>query len=96
LNVSNILNLIGTGCILGSLLIRFLLGGRDLGVRSVRGLGTPQRNISAAIVVAAQNFSGSSTLSFVLLFLLPVAWERQQLRARNNNNKELINGNKDF
>jgi BASS family bile acid:Na+ symporter len=44
------------------------------------GLGTAQRNVSAAILVSAQNFSGTDTLSFVLvaailllLVLLPVA-----------------------
>jgi BASS family bile acid:Na+ symporter len=87
LNVSNILDLIGTGgilalllFILGSLLIGLVLGGRGSAVRSVLGLGTAQRNVSAALVVAAQNFSGSSTLSFVLvaailmlLILLPAA-----------------------
>ena len=87
LNVSNIIDLIGTGGILalllfiiGSFLIGFLLGGRDPGDRSVMGLGTAQRNVSAAIVVAAQNFSGTDTMSFVLvaailllLLLLPTA-----------------------
>jgi BASS family bile acid:Na+ symporter len=87
LNISNILSLIGTGGILalllfiiGSLAIGFLLGGRDPAIRSVMGLGTAQRNISAAIVVAAQNFTEGSTLSFILvasilllLILLPTA-----------------------
>jgi predicted Na+-dependent transporter len=87
LNVSNILSLIGTGGILtlllfiiGALLIGFVLGGRDPGVHSVMGLGTAQRNVSAAIVVSAQNFSDANTLSFVLvaailllLILLPAA-----------------------
>jgi BASS family bile acid:Na+ symporter len=87
LNVSNILSLIGTGGILalllfivGSLLIGLLLGGREPGVRSVMGLGTAQRNVSAALVVTAQNFSGTNTLPFVLvgailllLILLPTA-----------------------
>ncbi len=87
LNISNILNLIGTGGILalllfiiGSLAIGFLLGGRDPAIRSVMGLGTAQRNVSAAIVIAAQNFSEGSTMSFILvasilllLLLLPVA-----------------------
>jgi BASS family bile acid:Na+ symporter len=64
----------------GSLLIGYLLGGRQPGVRSVLALGTAMRNVSAAIVVAAQNFSDSDTLSFVLvaglvmlLGLLPAA-----------------------
>jgi BASS family bile acid:Na+ symporter len=87
LNVSNILALIGTGGLLalllfivGSLLIGLLLGGRDAGSRSVMGLGTAQRNVSAALVVTAQNFPGTNTLPFVLvgallllLILLPTA-----------------------
>ena len=87
LNVSNIIALIGTGGLLallifivGSLLIGLLLGGRDAGNRSVMGLGTAQRNVSAALVVTAQNFSGTNTLPFVLvgallllLILLPTA-----------------------
>lgn len=87
LNLSNILSLIGSLGILallifiiGSLVIGLVLGGRDPGVRSVMGLGTAQRNVAAAIVVSAQNFSDSNTLSFVLvgaiillLILLPTA-----------------------
>jgi len=87
LNASNILSLIGTGgllalllFIIGSLAIGLLLGGGDPAVRSVMGLGTAQRNISAAIVVAAQNFTEGSTLTFILvasilllLVLLPTA-----------------------
>ncbi len=87
LNVSNILDLIGSGGILalllfivGSLVIGFFLGGRDPAVRSVMGLGTAQRNVSAALVVATQNFTGTDTLPFILvgavlllLVLLPAA-----------------------
>ena len=87
LNVSNIIDLIGSGgivalllFIVGSLLIGLVLGGRDPQVRSVMGLGTAQRNVSAAILVSAQNFSGTNTLPFVLvaailllLILLPAA-----------------------
>jgi predicted Na+-dependent transporter len=94
LNVSNILDLIGTGglvalllFIVGSLLIGMLLGGREPGVRSVMGLGTAQRNVSAALVVTAQNFSSGDTLPFVLvgailllLVLLPTA---KRLGARS-------------
>jgi BASS family bile acid:Na+ symporter len=86
LNAANILGLLGTGGIvalllfvLGSLAVGVVLGGRDPGVRSVLGLGTAQRNVSAALVVAAQNF-GAETLTFVLvaaivmlLVLMPVA-----------------------
>ena len=87
LNVSNLIALIGTGglialllFIVGSLVIGLLLGGREPGNRSVMGLGTAQRNVSAALVVTAQNFAGTPTLPFVLvgailllLILLPTA-----------------------
>ena len=43
--------------ILASLALGYFTGGSDPGMRSVMGLGTAQRNISAAMVVAAQNFS---------------------------------------
>ena len=87
LNIAKILSLIGTGGILAlllfiivSLVIGFLLGGREPADRSVMGLGAAQRNVAAAIVVTAQNFSGGNTLSFILvgavlmlLILLPTA-----------------------
>ena len=87
LNVSNIIDLIGSLGLLalllfivGSLLIGLLLGGRDPAVRSVMGLGTAQRNVAAAILVSVQNFSDTNTVSFVLvaailllLVLLPTA-----------------------
>jgi len=51
------------------------------------GLGTAQRNLSAAIVVAAQNFSGTDTLTLILvasilllLILLPTS---KRLGARS-------------
>jgi BASS family bile acid:Na+ symporter len=86
LNASSILGLLGTGGIIalllfviGSLVIGLVLGGGDQGARSVLGLGTAQRNVSAALVVTAQNF-GADTLTFVLvgsivllLVLIPVA-----------------------
>ncbi len=71
LNVSNIISLIGTRgiaallvLVLGAIAIGLVLGGTE---RNVLGLGTGLRNFSAAILVAAQNFSGSNTLSFVLV-----------------------------
>ncbi len=74
LNVSNILSLIGTGGILalllfivGSLVIGMVLGGREPAVRNVMGLGTAQRNVAAAIVVASQNFTEGNTLPFILV-----------------------------
>ena len=87
INLSAILDLIGSFGFLalllfvaGSLGIGMLLGGREAGIRNVMGLGTAQRNVSAAIVVSVQNFSGTNTISFVLvaailmlLLLLPTA-----------------------
>ena len=87
LNVSNIISLIGSGgflalilFVVGSLVIGFVLGGRDPGVRSVMGLGTAQRNVAAAILVTSLNFPGTTTLPYVLvasivlpLILIPVA-----------------------
>jgi BASS family bile acid:Na+ symporter len=87
LNVSNIIDFIGSWGLLalvlflvGALIIGLLLGGRDPGIRAVMGLGTAQRNISAAIVVITQNFAGTDTLPFALvaailglLILMPAA-----------------------
>ncbi len=87
LNVSNMLSLVGTGGILALLLfiiasfaIGFVLGLRDPGVRSVMGLGTAQRNISAALVVGASNFTDQNVISLLLvgailllLLLMPTA-----------------------
>jgi BASS family bile acid:Na+ symporter len=73
LNAANVISLIGTGGFLalllfiaGSLLIGLVIGGRDAGVRNVTGLGTAQRNVSAAIVVTLANFAGTDAVPFVL------------------------------
>ena len=98
LNLSNILNLIGSLGILalvlfiiGSFLIGFVLGGGKADIRNVTGLGTATRNVSAAILVSAQNFPGTDTLPFVLvaaivmlLILLPLA---KRLGARQATDK---------
>jgi ACR3 family arsenite transporter len=87
LNISNIIDLVGSLgflalflFVIGSLLIGFVLGGRDPGVRSVMGLGTAQRNVAAAILVTTLNFPGTDTLPYVLvasivlpLILIPTA-----------------------
>ena len=87
LNVSSVLSLIGTGgflallvFIVGTLLIGMVIGGRDPKVRNVTGLGTAQRNVTAALVVALGNFGDTNTTPFVLvaailipLILLPTA-----------------------
>ena len=87
-NFTSILGAIGTGGFLAILLFlagAFVLGyfgaGQEPGVRSVLGLGTAQRNLSAALVVAGQNFaSDPDVLTFIivagivgLLVLMPVA-----------------------
>jgi len=62
LNFKNILSMIGPGglavilFLFVSLGAGFFLGGRTASARSVMALGTGQRNISAALVVAGQNF----------------------------------------
>ena len=87
-NFTSILGAIGTGGFLAILLFlagAFVLGyfgaGPEPGQRSVLGLGTAQRNLSAALVVAGQNFaSDPDVLTFIivagivgLLVLMPVA-----------------------
>ncbi|MFC2053947.1 bile acid:sodium symporter family protein [Chloroflexota bacterium] len=88
LNFSSMIALVGSFGILAAiiflvaaLVIGYLLGGSDPGVKSVMGLGTAQRNISAALVVAAQNFDADvitylmvvAIIGFVILF--PAAGE---------------------
>jgi BASS family bile acid:Na+ symporter len=76
LQFSSIIATIGTGGILavliflaGALAIGLLLGGRDASMRSVMGLGTAQRNLSAAMLVAGTNFSDDpNVLIMVMMF----------------------------
>ena len=61
-----------------------LVGGSDPAIRSVMGLGTAQRNLSAAMVVAAQNFSDQPNVLVTvvvagllgLVILLPLGAEK--------------------
>jgi BASS family bile acid:Na+ symporter len=86
----NIVSLFGTGGIaaiviflLASLALGLFAGGIDPSTRSVMGLGTAQRNISAAMVVGAQNFSSKPNVLVTvivaaligLVVLLPLAAE---------------------
>ena len=86
----SIVSLIGTGGILAiviflavSFVLGYFAGGSDAGTRSVMGLGTAQRNLSAALVVGAQNFSDSPNVLVTvivaglvgLVLLLPLAAE---------------------
>jgi predicted Na+-dependent transporter len=67
--------------VLASLVIGYLLGGSNPGIKSVMGLGSGQRNIAAALVVAGQNFDADvitylmvvAIIGFVVLF--PAAGE---------------------
>lgn len=74
LNWRTILGTIGSGAILAAVLMvgisfaaGYLLAGREPGVRSVLGLGTAQRNVSAALVIAGQNFTDPNVLSMILV-----------------------------
>ena len=95
LNFSYIVGVIGTGAIIAiliflvvALLLGYFLGGSDRGIKSVLGLGTAQRNLSAALVVAGQNFSDDpNVLTMILvaglvgLILLMVAGGEMGKRA---------------
>ncbi len=67
--------------IVASLLIGYFLGGSDSSIKSVMGLGSGQRNISAALVVAGQNFSMDVVTYLMviavvgLVVLMPLAGE---------------------
>ena len=86
-NVSNVLSIFGTRGILAGLLFiaigfgtGWFLGGPDVENRRVLALGTAQRNIAAALVVAGQSFSDPKVVIMVvvvaivgLLVLMPVS-----------------------
>jgi BASS family bile acid:Na+ symporter len=88
-NFQEIIGVIGTGgivavlvLIVGGILIGSLFGGPGGDTRSVLGLGTGQRNISAALLVSTQSFTDPNVLAMVLvgstvglLVLLPLAFE---------------------
>ena len=88
LNFKDMIALVGSWGILAgivflvvALVAGYFLGGSDPGTRSVMGLGTAQRNISAALVVAAQNFD-ANVITYIMVFsvigfviLMPAAGE---------------------
>jgi BASS family bile acid:Na+ symporter len=76
LQFSTIIGTIGTGGILaalifllGALAIGLLLGGKEASMRSVMGLGTAQRNLSAAMLVSAQNFSDDPNVLVMVMLV---------------------------
>jgi BASS family bile acid:Na+ symporter len=90
LNWRNVVSLIGSGGLLASLtlivialVVGYLLGGKGASTKWVLALGTGQRGIAAAMVVATMNFSGDPNVlvmiivySLITLFVLvPLAGE---------------------
>jgi bile acid:Na+ symporter, BASS family len=86
-NIDKVLQVFGTGGILAGLLfialgvgIGWLLGGRDVDTKPVMALGTGQRNIAAALVVASQSFDDPKVVVMVtvvaivgLIILMPLS-----------------------
>lgn len=86
-NIRNVISLFGTRGIFASILfllagagLGWLLGGPGPGIKGVLSLGTAQRNIAAALVVAGQNFDDPRVVVMVvvvavvgLLVLMPLA-----------------------
>ena len=86
-NLNNVLAVFGTRAILAGMLfiiisfgIGWLLGGPEPDARRVLALGTAQRNIAAALVVAAQSFEDPKVVVMVivvaivgLLILMPLS-----------------------
>jgi BASS family bile acid:Na+ symporter len=73
-NIDKVLQVFGTRGILAGLLFialglgtGWLLGGRDTNTKRVMALGTGQRNIAAALVVASQSFSDPKVVVMVIV-----------------------------
>ena len=80
LSWSDIVDLVGTGglivavvFILVALALGYATGGSDPAQRSVLGLGTAQRNLSAALVVGAQNVSAEALTYIIVIALIGLA-----------------------
>ena len=101
-NWEYLIDIIGTGAIialliftLGCFAVGYLFAGKDKTKRSVMGFGTAQRNISAALIVATQNFSAQPDVLIMLLtgglvtfiILLPIAGELGR-RGKKEKNPE--------
>jgi predicted Na+-dependent transporter len=95
LNFREMISLVGSFGILAavtflllSLALGYLLGGSEGHTKSVMGLGTAQRNIAAALVVAGQNF-GIDVITYLmvvaivgLVILMPLAGELGRRNSR--------------
>ncbi len=73
LNFDSMIALVGSYGILAAIIfvvlalaIGYLLGGKDPAIKSVTGLGSGQRNIAAALVVAGQNFD-TDVISYLMV-----------------------------
>jgi len=103
----NIVSLIGTGGLIAivifllvALVLGYFAGGSDAGTRSVMGLGTAQRNLSAAMVVAAQNFSDNPNVLLTvivagiigLVLLMPIAGELGKRMSSSGSSAEATPG----
>lgn len=90
LNIQSVVNTVGSGALLAALLliaaslgIGYVLGGQLRDIKLVSGLGTAQRNVAAAMVVATGNFSNDPKvltmiligLLLMLVILMPLAGE---------------------
>jgi BASS family bile acid:Na+ symporter len=89
-NIQSVLSTVGSGALLAALLliaaslaIGYGLGGRSRDVQVVSALGTAQRNVAAAMVVATGNFKDDPKVLtmilvgslFMLIILMPLAGE---------------------
>jgi BASS family bile acid:Na+ symporter len=81
LNFDKVLGLFGQRAIFaalivtaGAFVIGYLLGGADPDKRDVLGLGTAQRNISAATVVATQSFNDDPNTIATVIVASTAAW----------------------
>lgn len=99
-NAGAIADLVGGGAailaafmmIAGAFVVGYGLGGRRRQAREVLGLGTAQRNIAAAMVVATESFHDpratvmiivTSLLALAILFPIALTMRRFRLRRRN-------------
>ena len=97
-HVKAVLGVFGSGGIIALLLFLalafvfgYLLGGKDASIRSVLGLGTAQRNLSAALVIATANFADNPDVIVMVLVLglvdLSALLITASLLGRRNNMK---------
>jgi predicted Na+-dependent transporter len=102
LNLTTIVALLRTGAILAIILFivaalgtGLLLGGSEPATRSVMGLGTAFRGVTAALIVAAANFAGTPTVPFILvtaILLLLISLPAAMVMGRRQAHAERQNG----